>query len=61
MTTITRQKLEEHRLKVADFMVNLDMMWLTPVFDRLEREIELMDAQEASMDKARELLQRQHQ
>lgn len=53
-----RAEIEAGMIKVADFMVNHGRVHLAPIYDRLEKELERLDEQEATIERARSLLRR---
>lgn len=55
-TVITRERIEQAQLKVADFMVNHGMKHLAPIYKRLERELQALDEQDETLRSAMTLL-----
>lgn len=54
---ITRKEIEGLRRKVAQAMVMHNRPALTPILDRLTRELEAVDQQDAAMLQARRIIE----
>jgi hypothetical protein len=54
---ITRKRIEAAMDKIAYYMVEHDRPQFAPIYERLERELEALDKQDATVARARQRLQ----